>query len=256
MGVLESVYDFIYKYFVHPIESGEGYNPVNTPVLAVLFIFLVVSCQKMIKSLKIPMNQFLRHFIPYVFLGGVVRALTDARVFPQEFAFVTPGIYLLMLGLAFVDAYFKLPLGWLLLAANLYLVTFKTDAYLLVLLFAIPATAASLSFFRGIGIKINYLIILAIFAHMLDAASTYIAIDIFNCGEQHVLANFFISATNTGAVMFPLKLIALALIVKFFEEIEDPDTRAYFYWVVAALGIGPGIRNILVATIGLCMGFH
>jgi len=253
MDVLRSVYDFVYTYFIDPIQSGTGYNPVNTPVLAVLFLVLVDAAQKTIKSLKIPMDRFLKSFVPYVLLGGVLRVLEDAGIY-QGPLFVTPGIYLLLLGLTLLDAYFKMPLGWLLLAANLTAVTFQTDAFFLVLSFAVPATAISFSLFRMGRVKMNYLIILALFAHMLDAASTFVAIDFFACGEQHVLANFFMDLAHTAAVMFPLKLVALAVLIHFFEEIEDPETKAYLYWVVVAVGLGPGIRNTLLATIGLCLG--
>jgi len=251
MGVLETVYSYVYNYFIYPIEEGTGYNIVNTPVLALLFLWMVSAAEKTAKSLKIPMNRFLKALLPYIFLGGVMRALTDAGVYPQGFVFVTPGIYLLMLSLTFFDAYFRLPLGWLLLAANLSAVTFKTNAHLLVLLFAITTTAFSISLLRLIKIRVNYLIILVVFAHMFDAASTYIAVDLFHYIEQHVLANFFMGVTQTAAVMFPLKLLALTLIVKIFEDIKDPETRAYLYWMAAAIGLGPGIRNTLIATMGL-----
>jgi uncharacterized membrane protein len=251
MAVLESIYNFIYQYFIHPIKYATGYNIINTTAYALLFIFLVDSTQKTIEKLKISMNRFLKAFVPYVLLGGVMRVLTDAKIYPQDFVFVTPGIYLLMLALTFVDAYFQIPLGWLLLAVNLSEIVFRTNAYLLVLFFAFMTTVFSITVLRIIKIKVNYLIILIFFAHMLDAASTYVAVDIFNYGEQHVLANFFMNISQTAAVMFPLKMIVLMIIVKFFEEIKDPDTRAFLYWVVAAIGIGPGIRNTLMATMGL-----
>jgi uncharacterized membrane protein len=251
MDILQSVYGFVFQYFINPIQSGTGYNVVNTPVLALLFLFMVDSFQKGIKRLFISMDGFLAAFVPYVVLGGVMRALTDAGVYPQEFVFVTPGIYLLMLSLALIDAYFKLPLGWFLLAANLSAVVFKTDAVLLVAFFAVPATVIGALLFRALGVRMNYLVLLALFAHMLDASSTFIAVDFFNYGEQHVLANVFMDLAHTAAVMFPLKLVALAVIFYFFEDIKDPDTKAYLYWVVAALGIGPGIRNTLMAAMGL-----
>lgn len=251
MDVFQSVQGFVYEYFIAPIQSGTGYNVVNTPVLALLFLFMVDSCQKAVAKLGMSMHRFLVAFVPYVLLGGVMRALTDAGLYPQEFVFVTPGIYLLMLAFAFIDAYFKLPLGWFLLAANLSAVTFRTDAALYVGVFAVPATLISVLLFKGAGVRLNYLILLAVFAHMLDASSTFVAVDFFNYGEQHVVANLFMDWAQTASVMFPLKLFALAIIIHFFEDIPDQSTKAYLYWVVIAVGMGPGIRNTLMAAMGL-----
>lgn len=246
-----SISELIKTNFIDPIIYGTGYNPINTTTYALLFLFLVDATFKTIKKFKINMSRFFNAFLPYIFLGGVIRTLTDAGVYPHTFAFVTPGIYLLMLALTFIDTFFNLPLGWILLAINLTGVVVKNNAPNLVFAFGFMATALSVILLRFLRFKIGLVEIGAILAHMIDAASTFVAIDLFRYGEQHVLANFFISTFSTAAVMFPLKLLALAIIIKAFESLDDPDMRNFLYLVVIAIGIGPGIRNTLSVAMGV-----
>ena len=55
--------------------------------------------------------------------------------------------------------------------------------------------------------------LLLAFAHFLDAAATYRALEIFGYGEKHVLPSALISLSGTAAVMFPLKLLVILLVV-------------------------------------------
>lgn len=245
------VWDLINKYLIAPIYEGTGYNPINTAVLAILFVFMVESTQRTLKWLKIDMNRFSKVFVPYVFLGGVIRSLTDAAIYPHTPLLVTPGIYLLMLSLSFLDAIFKLPIGWVLLALNLTFITVKNNSYLLIFAFGAMATGISILLLKLLRYKLDIWPVLAIGAHMLDAASTFVAIDFLKYGEQHVLANFFIGLFHTAAVMFLLKFAALLLVLKAFEDIKDPEMRTFFYLVVIAVGAGPGIRNTLSASMNV-----
>lgn len=249
--VLDTFVNFFTTYFWKPILYGTGYNIVNTITYALAFLWMVDATQKTLKVLNISMDRFIRAFTPYIMLGGVMRVLTDASVYPQSFAFVTPGIYLLLLSFTFIDAFFNLPLGWILLAINLTGITYSTNAWIFTLVSAIIATVLGAGVLKIIGQKLDKYAVGALAAHMFDAASTFVAIDFFHYAEQHVLANFFINTFNTALVMFPLKLVALALVISAFNGIKEKDMRAFFYMMVIALGAGPGIRNTLLATMGL-----
>jgi len=256
-----SVSEFIKIYFQDPITYGTGYNPVNTTFYAMLFLFLVDGTIKTLKRFDIKMSRFLNAFTPYIFLGGVMRTLTDAGVYPQNFVFVTPGIYMLMLSLSFIDTFFNIPLGWVLLAVNLTGIMVKNNAPSLVLLFGSIATVLSIYLFNLLKFKLKPLEVIAILAHMMDAASTFVAIDLFGYTEQHVVANSFISLFGTAAVMFPLKLVALFIIIESFRSLINTNTGwrglsardswRFLLWVVIAVGLGPGIRNTLSVAMGV-----
>ena len=46
-----------------------------------------------------------------------------------------------------------------------------------------------------------------IYAHMLDASSTFIGVDWFDYCEKHVVPSCFINLVGTEAIMYPLKLL-------------------------------------------------
>lgn len=71
--------DFISEYFIKPIWSHSGYNPVNTAVYAVLALsaaYLIYSHFKK-SRIKIDAN-FILSIIPFVLLGSTVRVITDS----------------------------------------------------------------------------------------------------------------------------------------------------------------------------------
>ena len=47
--------------------------------------------------------------------------------------------------------------------------------------------------------------LMIIYAHMLDASSTYIGVDWFSYYEKHVVPTFLIDLTGSAAIMFPLE---------------------------------------------------
>src|SRR3989338_11283949 len=71
--------DFFQQYFIDPLIQGTGYNVYNTLVYAVLLIAAVFVTYKLLKKMKITIdNKFLLGVLPYVILGGLLRALEDA----------------------------------------------------------------------------------------------------------------------------------------------------------------------------------
>ncbi len=96
-----------------------------------------------------------------------------------------------------------------------------------------------------------------ILGHMLDAAATYRALDYFAYGEKHVLPSALIEASGTGMVMFPLKAVALVLIlyileVEYRSELEREETlRGLVRVALLILGLAPGLRDTLRIVMGV-----
>ncbi len=104
----ELFYDeFIWKYFWGTIEADaqeesygevtEAYNPVNTIFYGFIVIIVLYWTYKLFKKFKIELDfKFFIAIIPFIFVGGVSRALEDAELFftPMAYFFIAPIIYI------------------------------------------------------------------------------------------------------------------------------------------------------------------
>ena len=87
---------FFEQYFIDPIISGSGYNVYNTLAYAALLIVAVFVTYKLLKKMKIAIDdRFMLGVLPYVILGGLLRALEDASIV-SSFVFKTPVIYIVI----------------------------------------------------------------------------------------------------------------------------------------------------------------
>jgi len=114
---------------------------------------------------------------------------------------------------------------------------------------------AVLPVWMGLGFLKDRLNLTLLFAHMFDASSTFIGVDLIGMYEEkHVFPSFFIEATGTSAVMYPLKLLifipVLYILSRWYEE-EDVQLANLIKFVILVLGFGPGIRNTLAMFFGV-----
>ena len=94
--------DFFQTYFIDPIKYGTGYNIYNTAMYAVLLVLAAVIVYKVVKKMGIRIDKnFLFAVSPYIFLGGLLRALQDAKIFSTVFL-ITPLIYVSIFIFAFI----------------------------------------------------------------------------------------------------------------------------------------------------------
>ncbi len=248
-------------YLLEPIRLGTGYNPVNTVVLAVLFCLLAVFVFRLLKLWKVKMARFSKAFFPFIILGGIVRSLTDTGIYPHNPLFVTPGIYLVVaavfLACLLLEKRFKRelawPAGWLLVAANLVLmrpvhveVVVATIAVAAISFGAVFLTLKKLNW-KFMKDRLNQA---ALAGHLFEAAATFVAIDFFGYGEQHVIAGGLIGLTGTAVSLILLKALVVPIVLKLAQEAE-PEERTYLVTLILALGLGPGIRDMLSATMGV-----
>lgn len=101
---------------------------------------------------------------------------------------------------------------------------------------------------------------LVIFAHTFDGISTMVGIDVLGGGERTPLADIVLgigarlpTAHYLGeAWLFVVIKVALAVgIVVLFREFlrEDPTTARLLLAVIAAVGLGPAVHNVLLFSI-------
>ena len=105
----------------------------------------------------------------------------------------------------------------------------------------------------------------ALGAHMLDAASSYIGIDLLGYHGKHVLENLIVSHTSTAAGMFILKLGILipGLYILDTQLGDDSDSdsdrdtdtdtelRNILLLAIIIVGLGPAARNTLRIALGI-----
>lgn len=102
---------------------------------------------------------------------------------------------------------------------------------------------------------------LVFFAQFLDGAATFWGVDAFGYEEKHVLPGFLMGVTGTAAVMFPLKLAYVSLVLVLTDVVfrkdlfaEDGSMSSFaglLKLAVAALGMGPGTRDMLRLSMGV-----
>ncbi|MEW5760096.1 MAG: DUF63 family protein [Candidatus Thermoplasmatota archaeon] len=101
--------EFLLKYYWATIEAdaigskvkgiGEEYNPVNTLTYSLILVGVLYIIYREMKKRNIEIDTMLFFsFIPYILLGGALRALEDAGMFHKPFVylFISPIIYILL----------------------------------------------------------------------------------------------------------------------------------------------------------------
>ena len=262
--MLDSISQFIQDnfFYLHP-----GYTLFNTLVFGIILGIVVILIIKMFKYLKKDPGDLFVPVIPFILFGSGARALVDNGIYPLTLWLVTPGIYILT-GLVTIAT----------LLISIY-VEKKTEfdyRYLMLIvgvILCVPNIVYSnyinwIAFFEVIGawVVVSSVFILlrnkwdllknkfnlnALLAHLFDASATFVAIDFYGYGEQHVLPNVLINFANTAAVMFPLKIVViLAALYMIDEYIEDNTIKNMLKLAIFILGLAPGLRDFLSLSMG------
>ncbi len=267
---------FFETYFIDPITYGTGYNIFNTTVYAILLVVAAVIVYKAIKKMNITVDRkFLFAVTPYIFLGGLLRALQDAKVFETVFL-ITPLIYVSIFALTLVAliisklldkkiAYHKtwFAIGAILSLAALSFVKLTDINALLLMLGIIALWAVAIFAVKWISEHYNFTKLknllttensFLLLAHEFDATTTYVATTFYPYFEQHVLPSFFISLFGTW-FMFVLKLVVVLVVLhvldKELSKPEDLEKRTFLKFLVLMLGMAPGLRNFFRLIMGV-----
>lgn len=255
------------------------YTPLDYIIAFLILIVLLEFSEKVIfKRIKFD-YRFVLASIPVIIFALSIRLLADAGVYEKsDYWSVTPGIYVL----AFTFGFLSYFLGYIVKKEEYWKVAVALETPFALYFFikllgeissfrniflpfplALALSAFAYLFFIKNSEKLNKKENVAIvFAHMLDAGSSFIGINYFGFGEEHILPEFFINlAGGNAAVLIPLKLavVLLALYVlevygMVEEEVEKKEENAgeqdLYYkmikFIFFIIGIGPGIRNSIL----------
>ena len=274
--MMSEIWEFINKYYVDPIVTDSGYNIVNTLTWAMVLVLCVYGLysHNVLKRLGVTINQrFVIGVVCYVLFGSSLRVLVEAGIFapPLKYLLITPNIYFvvfaitmasLMLTRRIYKERYYMPfaaIGLGLTSVNIGVLLWSESIVqpieaLLIVAFAVLITA---SIYIGAGFaKIEFLRgrfnIAILGAHLLDATSTTIAIDVLTgYSGKHVVENYLIDLTGTGAVMYPLKLLLLIPMLYLIDsEFDEIELRDLLKLVVLVLGLAPGCRNTILILFG------
>ena len=274
--MLSEIQEFITTHYVDPIVTDSGYNIVNTLTWAMVLVLCVYALHslKVFKRLGVTIDQrFVIGVVCYVLFGSSLRVLEDADIFapPLKYIFITPNIYFAVFAITMVSLLLSLRIykeryyiSFAVIGLGLTSLNFGVlfwsegiahplEALLIVALTVLIAASiyvgagfAKIEFLRG---RFNIAIL---GAHLLDASSTTVAIDVLTGYQgKHVVENYLIDLTGTGAVMYPLKLLLLIPMLYLIDsEFDEVELRDLLKLVVLVLGLAPGCRNTILILFG------
>jgi uncharacterized membrane protein len=254
------------------------YKPEDYVIYIGILIVILLLLWKVFQRLKLD-KDFVLAIIPYMFVGIFIRVLADVGFFPfDQLWSVTPGVYITSI----LIASFFIIVGLIVKkysGVSYWLVPFfaglALSSYLLVKLVEYFTRPETVLYPIGLALSITTLVyalsvifkqkflmrwdnLAIIFAHQLDAASTFIAINQYGFYEEHILPGFFISLFgNNAIIMIPIKLLIVALALYYLEQWysqEEGTERSKTLYIMAKLlifiiGIGPGTRNTMLPAL-------
>lgn len=286
MDIINTVWQYIYKYYINGIINDTSYNPVDTLTYAILLGISLFGVLKLLEKLDVDIDtRFMIAVTPYILAGSSLRVLEDSKAFtpPLEYLFITPIIYFFM---------FAVTVSLLVLAivlerkgkikdyhvffgyAGLVWTAINIAALLAVDKITNPVPAAAILILGIITTGIVYLVsrhfrftlltdklnISILFTHLLDASSTFIGIDWLGYYEKHVAPTFFIDMAGNymdhpSLVMYPLKLLVFIPVLYMldykFDVQKEKKLIAMMKLAILVLGLSPATRNTLRILMGV-----
>ncbi len=266
--------DFIYNYFIKPIITGEGYNPVNTVVYAIGFLAAMYLTKIVFNKLKVDIDEnWFNGVFAIAFVGGIIRALEDwvvrnYGILPTHFLTVTPGIYIVLSAVVlaalwrdrehFPETIRRLNIRLILLLSFVVLAAILTTGihntiYVIIILISAGITG-ELVFQAmnrlGVAKPADRWLILG---QALDGFATAIALAMVpGYFEQHVVTNALIS--KFGPFAYPIVKLTIAVVVVYLINTQMNDEREWS-WIlrlfITIIGLGPGTRDTLRLLMGV-----
>ena len=269
--------EFIYKYYIDPIQSGGSYTLVDTLTYALILIIAVFLIHRWMQRAGLPFGRdLLFATLPWVVLGGLLRVVEDTGMLdvPWRYLLITPLIFFVIFFYAVVVLYLSHRLlgergirayGAVGIASSVVtlgvLVWYGLTQSRLAL--EVPAAILGIAALTSLalwallryGFRWEYMndriyqVLIA--GHLLDASATSYGIDLHPLGyvEQHVVGSSLIEALGTGFAMFPLKLLVLIPGIYVLELYRREGTATSFWYLILlamiVVGLAPGIRDMV-----------
>jgi len=245
-------------FYLHP-----GYNTFNTIVFGIVLGVIILGINELFKRIDKNPNELMFVLIPLIVFGSTSRALVDNQIYPRIHLLATPGIYIfigimtiiLLLLSTFLERHLKykytdiiLVFGSIICIPNIALMIIhgiNFNILLIEITCFLIVSSPFIIFRKNVKILNNHTNLKVLLAHILDATSTFIALDFFNYSEQHVLPTFMINLAGTALIMYPLKIIIilsiLCIIDRLLDDKIDNNTLKLSIYI---LGLAPAVRNI------------
>jgi uncharacterized membrane protein len=262
--IIDSIQKYIQENFIylHP-----GYTLLNTIVFGIILGIIILLIIRMFRWLnKDPKDLFIP-LIPFIFFGSSARALVDNGIYPLTYILVTPGIYILtgfvaiiaLLAAVYVERntsfdyrYTIFTIGAAMCIPNIYFIQYiNFEAFFQVLGSWALASAPFILLSTKWGLlkdKINLSVLLA---HLFDASTTFVAVDYYGYGEQHVLPNTLTQLVDSAIVMYPLKIAVILPALYIIDKyVDDMTIKNMLKLAIFILGLAPGLRNFLSLSMG------
>ncbi len=258
-----SLLDFISRYFIQPIYTGEGYNVYNTLVYGLALGIGILLVERLLLKLKIKVDsRFFIALLPFLIFASTSRSLVDASIFPRTAFLITPGIFITTTFLAAFSLLISLrlqklgpefhktmfALGSLFALYPLYKVFTSISYWMPFLQIAVLLPVSILIFiyaFERLGYsQLKNPWIKAVFAgHLLDATATVVGVEYYGYFEEHVFEDWLINLVGTAYILYPLKLVVLIIIIYIINSVVEEENRNFWYLAFFILGFAPGLRD-------------
>ncbi len=267
---------FIDEYFMNPIKYQDKYAPynlVNTITFAVIAIIAVYLIYKLLNKYGITTDEkFYWAIIPYIFLGSIVRVLSDANILSRGvdlmgitlYPFITPQVYVLVFAvtmclLFFCKKFFTdwqsvfYKAGWLLAIISLLpLVPLFKNFALFSAIFAIAAAFWLILHFSPW--KMTNIEKAVILAQGFDGAATFVGVQFGGYSEQHVIGNAIFSTFGGPWAFLVIKFVFALLVVYMLRKEAGkakPEEIAFVSLILTIFGLAPGLRDALRLLAGV-----
>ncbi len=286
MNIIDTFWQYIYKYYISGIIYDTSYNPVDTVTYAILLGLSVFGVLRLLEKLDVEIDtRFIAAVTPYVLAGSSLRVLEDSKVFtpPLQYLFITPIIYFFMFAVTITLLTLAVTLerkgkikdyhpffgyagvAWTIINVAVLLATRDIKnpvpaAAILMLGILSTGIVFFVSSRTNFSLLTNKLNISILFAHLLDASSTFVGIDWLGYYEKHVVPTFFIDlaggyTTYPSAVMYPLKLMVFIPVLYMLDNKFDNDKEKKLInlmkLAILVLGLSPATRNTLRLLVGV-----
>ncbi|HJH32471.1 MAG TPA: DUF63 family protein [Methanosarcinaceae archaeon] len=281
-SVIDKILQFISTYYIDPIRNDDGYNIFNTITWALVLGACVFGVMRLLNRMKVTIDdKFILSVIPFVLAGSSLRVIKDAEFFnpPIQYLFITPNIYFVVFAVTVlclvVSKWMQkvgkvedyriafAAFGILWTGVNVSVLLYLEDIVQPMVPFLILGAASLLTFliykvskYSGSELFSSKVNLSIVFAHLLDASSTIVGIDILGgYYEKHVIPSYLIDLTGTALIMYPLKFIIFVPVLyildtQFNEDEESRALQMLVKMVIIILGLAPAFRN----TIGMILG--
>ncbi len=286
MNIIDTIWQYIYKYYISGVINDTSYNPVDTLTYAIVLGISLLGILKLLDKLDADIDtRFIIAVTPYVLAGSSLRVLEDSNVFapPLRYLFVTPLIYFFVLAVTISLLALAISLErkgkikdyhsffgyagivWTVIniAALLAVGDVKNPVPAAAIL-ALGIIATSFVYFISLRLDFslltNKLNISLLFAHLLDASSTFVGMDWLGYYEKHVAPTFFIDLAGNyidhpSLVMYPLKLLVFIPVIYMLDNTSDNDKERKLIdllkLAILVLGLSPATRNTLRILMGV-----